>query len=588
MSNQSTVNTPKSIAALIEDVSEEATRRTQSSVDTDVMRHFTVGKNQVFAVHKSEQHQLDFSRVKSEIFKAMNLPPNESFLQVVGDSARFSLEGTEFARKFLEAKLSWKRPLLWGYTGKGKKGDSTFGVNQLVNNWIDEDPSRAERTMANVVSHHTPIALEDWGCNIAASNTNFFLVYGDARFGDDIVSSDTLCGAFVCIEGGIQSFSQLVNGLAKKKPVCGVFNIRGKNNPGCLIPETREYGTFFSAGEFFAMLKDLKNQKGDDFSASDVEAAKESYFKTHLLFNHHNKDASTKQALFDAAWKKFMENEVWKNVHLCDFVKFQPTMFSKVATNKFGDHCYTPASDGEYHLEEVIAAKYFSIQNPGKLKIPGTFLRVYNEVPYLVSKELCQSVGREDDPFKCAAVIVRAEIEGAKYFIFLDDGKGWWIPPHGTVYDGNDSKYAALRRLATKLGVVGIPETELMHMGSYAFTAGNCLVGPHKWECSVAQFFLDLDYEQVKFLIPDSVELARDEVTVIPVTKYPFHLDITKKVMFIPESCVASAPLEIEEKSFGGHHRESLLRVTGEKPADPAWNDYSYLNEYNIYYDPDQ
>lgn len=283
-----------------------------------------------YCVNKDEQVDLDFKEIKKQLLESSGLSPNASVVQVVGDSAKYSLKGTEAARQFLITNLEDPNLLiLWGYTGNGQNEDQELDVNQLVSSWVDEDQSRSNRSLANVVDYHTPLALSDWGCNMSATNRQFFLVCGDARFGDDVISSDYLTDCLICLEGGVQSLRQIFNCLKRDKQVKIIYNLRGDKNPLCYSAAKNAYLDFLSAGEFLAELKEavdkLKREKGF-VNEDDIVSIKNTYFgdstyHRRYLFNPERKDADTKQFLFDHAWKQLLEEKLWDKLHLCEIQK---------------------------------------------------------------------------------------------------------------------------------------------------------------------------------------------------------------------------------------------------------------------------
>lgn len=60
------------------------------------------------------------------------------------------------------------------------------------------------KALANVVDLHTVTALTEWKCNAASCVKNFYIVYGGAVFGDDVISSDYITDYAYCFEGGVQ------------------------------------------------------------------------------------------------------------------------------------------------------------------------------------------------------------------------------------------------------------------------------------------------------------------------------------------------------------------------------------------------
>ena len=285
---------------------------------TNFLQFFEYDNKKYFGIHKNKQEELSFQQIRTEILKKLNLPDYTKITQIIGDSAQFSKEGTRYAQSYLYKKIEDKNILiLWGFTGYGTFQSETLDTNQLVNNWIDADTSRATRCLANVVDFHTIKAINNWGCNISPNVKNLYIVYDEAKFGDDIISSDSITDIAICLEGGIQSFCQITNFLANDIKVFGISNLRGKKHQASYDPSSKKYLNYFSAAEFLYLLS-KKNPK----SVKDVENFKTKYLKTRHLFNSSRPDAETKSALFEKAWKKFIEKKLWTKLENCHFIKF--------------------------------------------------------------------------------------------------------------------------------------------------------------------------------------------------------------------------------------------------------------------------
>lgn len=307
---------------------------------TRILQYIAEEGMQFFGVKRENQEELDFTVVRSMILDKMGLSPETKTIQVVGDSAAYSGPGTAKGREFLNEILN-NNPdalILWGFTGNQRGQLDELDVNQLVNTWIEEEPSRASRTLANVVDKHTVQAISEWKCKVSPSNTNFFLVYGDvnkgALFGDDVISSDSITDKLVLLEGGVQSFTQAVNCLSRDVEIQGVYNLRvTKNSSTYVIPEGLDI-QYFGAAEFLQLLKDetaLKRarltkdettSKEVYLTTDEVEIIRKSYLETHHLFNPYRPDGGTKERLFAKAWKDFTEGRLWEKLHLCNISKF--------------------------------------------------------------------------------------------------------------------------------------------------------------------------------------------------------------------------------------------------------------------------
>lgn len=285
-----------------------------------LLQYFEVGKNRVFAVHKKEQDKLNFKEVHAQVLSRLHLPANTPILQIIGDSAPFSAEGVLAAEQFLFPKLNEEDSLvLWGYTGSSKANGRRLDTNALVAKWIEQTGNNG-RTIANIVDDHTVVALDKWGALGTSHVKNFFLVFGKAQFGDDIISSDSITDRAICLEGGVQSFTQIVNMLKRDVPVKGIYGLRLAKSPVNFDEATQSYFEYFSATEFLASLFEyIEQQPGKVVTVDQVVKFKEAFLKSRHLFDPRRNDGGTKQALFDAGWKEFVALELWKKKDLCQF-----------------------------------------------------------------------------------------------------------------------------------------------------------------------------------------------------------------------------------------------------------------------------
>lgn len=280
-----------------------------------------------FGIHKDEQALLDFTYAKTKILEKLCLPADTQIIQVIGDSQTYIESGTSFCKEYLNQMLDEHRHLvLWGFTGQKSKSGDRLDANQIVNQWVDASPNRTKRALANIVDFHTVKAIEGGKCDIAQTVQNFYVVYGQAKFGDDIISSDSITDLGLCLEGGVQSFCQVVNFLSLNIKVQGVFNVRGQQNSNNYDSHRQEYLQYLSAAEFIFMLNQhIQNKQlnGSKISVDDIENFKESYLKTHYLCNPNRQDVNLKKALFDVAWKKFIDEQLWLRLDNCIFHRFE-------------------------------------------------------------------------------------------------------------------------------------------------------------------------------------------------------------------------------------------------------------------------
>ena len=195
-----------------------------------------------FGVEKDQQKNVDFAELKQKITKRMNVFEKKS-MQVIGDSTPFSAEGTKFAQKFLNKQFAGNGLIEYGFTGAKYMGAAETDANGLVNNFADmKKGKQAGRVLGNVVGQ-TYQAFAEWGSVVSPNVSNFMVVYNQAgsdakagftKFGDDVIMSDSLLQAatgdtFICLEGGPQSFEQIINALRSGITITLVKNLRKPN-----------------------------------------------------------------------------------------------------------------------------------------------------------------------------------------------------------------------------------------------------------------------------------------------------------------------------------------------------------------------
>lgn len=332
---------PRVYARLVADGLEEAKTVAQQSPSTNVITQSFGSKTvRVFPMSTDSQRECrDWGSMRKHLFEQMGVTGSSDTTQVVGDSATFMPNGTQKGRDFLRAQLDPEDCVLYGYTGH--QDEDTACANALVAQILEDRPEQAERTLANAVDLHTPMALTKWGCVVSQQVSNILLVHSPegARFGDDIAASDGMTNKkMICLEGGVQSFSQMVNCLGNDIPISAIFNLRGDKNPSTLNKDTGEYLPFFSAAEFVGFLQSkfatmAKDQAFDiaELSRVDLDRLKDEYLSKEdgsvrrHLFNPYRPDAGTKTALFNAAWEKFIADKIWTKIPaLCHVENAEP------------------------------------------------------------------------------------------------------------------------------------------------------------------------------------------------------------------------------------------------------------------------
>lgn len=303
---------------------------------TEVLSFSEKDNRRIFSVRKDLQEKINFAHARKEIVKHLELPAGTEILQVIGDCIPFSRRGTERARGILASILEQLEKsdqlLLWGYTGSKKDDGRRLDINHLLNDWIDARDARGNRVLANVLDVDTPRALTEWNCHGAQTAKNFYLVYGGAKFGEEIVSSDSITDKACCFDGGIQSFRQMMNLLMREVPIQCYYGLRNERDMHNLNPTFVQRNRYFSAVEFIKFMRDniqeyyayngLREREVpetmeivNDF----LELWKDDYLTIYPLYNPELRDASNRQALFQAGWNLFLEKQLWRKLNLCQF-----------------------------------------------------------------------------------------------------------------------------------------------------------------------------------------------------------------------------------------------------------------------------
>lgn len=230
-----------------------------------------------------------FCKSLTHNFNPRTLPENKWVIQVVGKCTLYSKEQTAFIKTFLKQHIQVKKdqgfyPILeYGLTGftdfKGRTD-----INVAVEMVADE---LNIPVIANTVGLHTREVIMN-GARYSKTASCFTLVEG-ARFGDDIEISDKICDEIICFNGGVQSFAQCINCISYGKPVLCITD----RNPSKYLSTK--------------LLKKLYNCMSEE----ECVAVLQKYMEKVELFDNTKQDASTKQALFDNSWAKFIKERLW-------------------------------------------------------------------------------------------------------------------------------------------------------------------------------------------------------------------------------------------------------------------------------------
>jgi hypothetical protein len=259
-----------------------------------------------YGLHYDALSTLDYAALKRQIVSNMKAESSK-ITQLVGDSHNFSKTGTGIAREFIAQYLRGKHIIEYGFTGYLVDGDE-LDLNSLVNEYIEANPGEAYRVLANVVDH-TVTALSVWGCRVSSKVRHYVVVYGSqsTRFGDDVLASDLILNKhdndlLVVVEGGAQSFTQIVNVLENDVHVVGLVGVRS--------PERRK---FFSATEFLAVVK-RELEEDPDIPTERVKEIADKYMSSHLAWDPSKPDADTKGSMFYSTMERFINKRVYKKL----------------------------------------------------------------------------------------------------------------------------------------------------------------------------------------------------------------------------------------------------------------------------------
>lgn len=319
---------------LIENMSSMITQfqQRQGTWITSNCQHIELGNVHYYGVHKDQQMQSGetsqssilatrqiYQKMKAHVLQSMGLSPDTKVIQIVGDSAAFSIEGTEQGKKFLREQLTRNDVALYGYTGHAES-DGRRCVNASVTDVIDEKGIQ-EHVVANLVGFHTPTALKYWGCSGPSELQHYVIVYGDDEtcresgtvFGDDVTTSDFFADSLLMLEGGAQSFRQACNALLLDQRIIILSGLRASTQAFA-----HDGTPYFAAAQFLQEISLLISQKDGDISEGELQKWYGCYFghEKHYIADPKRADYDTKQSLMDAAWSLFMNEKLYLKIQV--------------------------------------------------------------------------------------------------------------------------------------------------------------------------------------------------------------------------------------------------------------------------------
>jgi len=143
---------------------------------------------------------------------------NRRIVQVIGDSLpNFLPTLSHSIKKHIFNALADTECSIVLYGASGIRDESgNVDTNQILNDWIDENPDRRSRRVWGLLTDKGSIqAINEFQYTVSSNCKNFIVTTGNASFGDDVKLSDQLTDLAILIDGGVQSFEQSVNILLR-------------------------------------------------------------------------------------------------------------------------------------------------------------------------------------------------------------------------------------------------------------------------------------------------------------------------------------------------------------------------------------
>lgn len=299
-------------------------------------QHILHGNVHYYGIHKDQQMQLKsnsketilatrkiYEDLKLHVLQNMGLPSTCKVIQVVGDSAAFSLEGTEKAKAFLTEQLPSNSIVLFGFTGH-KENDGTRCVNAALADVIEKKEMLGQ-TVGNLVGFHTPTALQHWGCS-GPEIHHYIIVYGDDEsckengtlFGDDVTTSDFFSDSLLMLDGGAQSFRQACNALLLDQNINVLSGLRSAARGISIeiIDGITVETPFFGAAKFLRDVTNIISKHGEAISEDVLQNWYKNYFGMGKCYvgNPSKGDFDTKQKLMDDAWDLFISGKLYLKI----------------------------------------------------------------------------------------------------------------------------------------------------------------------------------------------------------------------------------------------------------------------------------
>lgn len=262
-------------------------------------------------------------------------------------------------------------------------------------------------------------------------------------------------------------------------------------------------------------------------------------------------------------------------------------LFSAIRKNKWGDYCYKEVQTPEplsINADQLCEHVVWTIENPSPACIeyfPSATLRNYDGVPFLFSKKAAECIPKEQAN-NGEVTVVETKINEMSYYIMVGDNKHYMMNSGGGCEEEENKLKGkcAVRELKEEMNILTTPQ-ELEEIAQWEFTERNELCGEHyKRKSTTNAFYLFVQKDKILHLIPkrglDSTNITSVDVK----TELDVNLNEITHIYFIPKLYLESLPTKIGNRSFDGHHRELLKRLS--KIGTPV-NSFSYLHSFKYY-----
>lgn len=258
-------------------------------------RYWCVDEDMITKVYVDKLHRAILNSTADKEIKETKEAKEDVIPQCVGDCTPMPYASTDAA--IVHTRKLGSKHILWGFTGsqiRGNRGARERDINDVVNSCVDEPEFLAEhkerRAIGSLVDQSMS-ALMEWGCTHPWRVTD--LIYclsakGATVFGADNQLNKLLAKSIFCLNGGVQSFDQVIDETMWKSEMVTCLVVPR-------IPKNE--GKFFNAAEFVEVVSNLPRSPLMD--EKGIESILETYMVGRSLVDSKKKDAPTKPVLWE-------------------------------------------------------------------------------------------------------------------------------------------------------------------------------------------------------------------------------------------------------------------------------------------------